>query len=64
MPVVVHCKTGEKTVTVDQKKVPGPDGAVSLGTFPFDAGESGWVEVRTTDTNGYVVADAVRFVEK
>jgi hypothetical protein len=64
VPVIVHCKTGEKTVTVDQKKDPGPDGSVSLGTFPFDAGESGWVEVRTTDSNGYVVADAVRFVEK
>ncbi|WP_455769031.1 hypothetical protein [Micromonospora zamorensis] len=33
-----------------------------LGTYPFTAGTDGSVLIRTEDTNGHVVADAVRFV--
>lgn len=32
-----------------------------LGTFPFDTGSNGSVRIRTDNTNGYVVADAVKF---
>ena len=62
VPVVVHSADGEKTVTVDQRKA--ADKGRSLGTFTFAAGEAGWVEVRTTGTDGHVIADAVRFVAK
>ena len=36
---------------------------VLLGTFTFDASTGGNVTIRTTGTNGYVIADAVRFVK-
>ncbi|MEU7840141.1 hypothetical protein AB0B39_04135 [Micromonospora sp. NPDC049114] len=35
---------------------------VPLGTYPFTAGSDGSVLIRTENTDGYVVADAVRFV--
>jgi hypothetical protein len=35
----------------------------SLGTFEFDSGSTGHVTVSDTDTDGYVIVDAVRFVE-
>jgi hypothetical protein len=63
VPVVVASADGEKTVTVNQRK-PHADGGLSLGTFSFAAGDGGWVEVRTTGTDGHVIADAVRFVAK
>jgi hypothetical protein len=62
VPVAVRDRDGETTVKVDQRKNPGTTGSVTLGQFHFDSGESGWVEVRTTGTNDFVVADAVRFV--
>lgn len=35
---------------------------VPLGTYSFAAGTGGSLLIRTELTNGYVVADAVRFV--
>jgi hypothetical protein len=32
-----------------------------VGTFPFSAGSSGSVKIRTDATNGYVISDAVKF---
>jgi hypothetical protein len=61
VPVVVTSLGGTKTVTVNQQMVP-PGGGYPLGTFEFAVGETGFVEVQTTDTNGHVVIDAVRFV--
>lgn len=62
VPVVVNTADGEKTIKVDQRKA--ADKGRSLGTFTFAAGEGGWVEVRTDATDGYVIADAVRFLKK
>lgn len=53
---------GVTTVTVNQQ-INGNQW-YSLGTFTFNAGTSGNVLIRTTNANGYVVADAVRFVER
>jgi hypothetical protein len=61
VPVVLATADGEKTVHVNQQHVTGGTGLL-LGSFEFKP-ESAWVEIRTTDTKGYVVADAVRFVE-
>ncbi len=63
VPVVVNSAEGEKTVTVNQRK-PNGDGGHSLGTYTFAKGDAGWIELRTTGTDGHVIADAVRFVEK
>jgi hypothetical protein len=63
VPVLVHHAGGETTVRVNQRKVPTLDRAfVSLGTFRFDKGKSGYVEIRNTDADGHVVMDAVQWL--
>jgi hypothetical protein len=54
--VVIHSEEGETTIRVDQRRA-----APSLGAFRFPA-EGGWVEIRNEGADGYVVANAVRFV--
>jgi hypothetical protein len=62
VPVIVHHGDGEQKLIVDQRK-PRPGGQpIVLGRFPFVRGQAGWVEIRTDDTNGHVIADAVAFV--
>jgi hyaluronate lyase len=61
VPVDVNGSGGTSTVTVNQQ-INGSQW-VSLGTYAFAAGTAGNVVVRTTGTNGYVVADGVRFVK-
>ena len=63
VPVVAKSADGEKAVTVNQRKAHGDNGH-SLGTFSFEKGDAGWVEIRTAGTDGHVIADAVRFVAK
>jgi hypothetical protein len=59
-PVDIVSGTGTNTVLVDQKQ--GGNAWFLLGTNTFAAGTGGWVRVRTTGTDGYVIADAVRLV--
>lgn len=60
-PVTVLSADGEKTLTVDQTKTaPLPQGAYSLGTFKFNAGEEAAVIFRTTGAGGNVHLDAVQ----
>jgi hypothetical protein len=62
VPVDITSAGGTATVTVNQQT--GGGDWVLLGTFPFAAGTSGNVLVRTTGTaaHQYVIADAVRFI--
>ncbi|MEU8115460.1 FAD-dependent oxidoreductase [Micromonospora sp. NPDC048947] len=60
VPVDIAYSGGLVTTTVDQRQSGGQ--WVALGTYPFTAGSDGSVLIRTEDTDGYVVADAVRFV--
>lgn len=65
VPVTVTCKGGTKKLTVDQTKTPTVDKVfVSIGKFEFEAGTNGSVTISNEGTKGFVVADAVRFVEK
>jgi hypothetical protein len=60
-PVSVLSADGEKTVTVNQTKAaPLPQGAYSLGTFKFTAGEEAAVIFRTGGAGGNVHLDAVQ----
>ena len=59
VPVDVVSATGTTTVMVDQQQQNGV--WVSLGKYPFTSGTTGSVLIRTDDTKGYVVADAVQF---
>lgn len=60
VPVDITHANGTTTVTVNQTT----NGSqwVPLGTYDFTSGTGGSVLIRTTGTNGYVIADAVRFV--
>ena len=59
VPVTVTFNGGSQVITVNQRSSGG--GWNKLGDFPFAAGITGNVEIGTTGTNGYVVADAVGF---
>jgi hypothetical protein len=61
VPVDIQDATGTNTVFVNQKLSGGQWTLVAVNTFA--AGTGGWVRVRTTGTDGYVIADAVRFVK-
>jgi hypothetical protein len=60
VPVTITYDGGSTTVTVNQQE---NGDWVLLGTFPFVAGTSGSVLIETTDTDGYVIADAAAWVE-
>ncbi|GAB3858272.1 hypothetical protein GCM10027610_095910 [Dactylosporangium cerinum] len=60
MPVDVVHAGGLSTFGVDQRTSGGQ--WVALGTFQFTAGSAGSVLIRTEQTDGYVIADAARFV--
>ena len=63
VPVVIHHAEGETTVYVNQQEPPsGPDGVQVLGSFQFDAGKSGWLEIRNEGTKGHVIADAAQWL--
>lgn len=61
VPVAIHHAGGKKQIVVDQTKRPKIDGVFqSLGIFKFDGNAE--VEITNTDTDGYVILDAVQFV--
>ena len=63
-PVSVLSADGEKTLTVDQTKAaPLPQGAYSLGTYKFNAGEEAAVIFRTVGAGGNVHLDAVQVLQ-
>ncbi|MFI5914141.1 FAD-dependent oxidoreductase [Dactylosporangium sp. NPDC051541] len=59
VPVDIVHSDGTTTRTVDQRASGGT--WVPLGTYSFAAGTTGSVLIRTDHTEGYVIADAVRF---
>ena len=59
-PIDILSANGTSTVTVNQQNNNGT--WVLLGTYAFNAGNSGKIVIRTTGTNGYVIADAVQLV--
>jgi hypothetical protein len=64
VPVVVKHADGEVKVTIDQKKKPAVQELLqSVGTFRFEKGQAGFVEISNAGTNGYVVIDAVQWME-
>ncbi len=63
VPVTITHAEGKKTVLVNQRKAPPIDGAwISLGTFTFDRGKAGSVEVGNTGVDGHVILDAVQWL--
>jgi FAD dependent oxidoreductase len=63
VPVVIHHADGEKTFVVDQKMKPTEKfNLYPLGTFRFEVGKAGWLEVRNEGTSGHVIIDAVQWL--
>jgi hypothetical protein len=62
-PVTVAYADGKTTVMVNQRK-PGPieKAWVSLGTFRFEKGRGGSVEIGNAGADGHVIADAVQWL--
>lgn len=57
---VVHHSGGATEVKINHKAV--GNGFVYLGTYHFEAGTSGYVEISNrSSTSGYIIADAIRF---
>ncbi len=63
-PVTIRHADGETVVKIDQKKKPPlQDLFISVGTYRFEAGKAGYAEIGNTGTDGFVVIDAVQWVE-
>lgn len=63
VPVTVTHAGGSDVVRINQRKPPTLEKAfVSVGKYTFDKKETAQVTVSTTDTDGYVIVDAVQFV--
>lgn len=64
VPVVIKHADGEAKVSIDQRRKPAVQELLHfVGTFRFDQGRGGYVEISNTGTDGYVVIDAVQWVE-
>ena len=58
-------EVGEKKVIVNQKTEPAIDRLfVSLGEFDFSSDSPAAVTISNQDTDGYVIIDAVQWIEK
>jgi len=63
VPVAIEHAAGTANVTVNQQATPSVGGVFAvLGEYDF--GASAAVEVSTAGTDGYVIIDAVQFVER
>jgi hypothetical protein len=63
VPVAIVHADGTTTVKVNQRKPPTVEQAfVSLGTFRFEKGKAGRVEVRNDGVDGHVIIDALQWL--
>ena len=65
VPVLIRHADGKTLIHVNQRTPPPIERTfLPLGTFRFIAGTEGMVTVSNEGTDGFVVADAVQFIEK
>jgi hypothetical protein len=63
VPVTIVCGPTASTLKVNQRKPPTIENAfVSLGTYCFQKGKAGYVEISNKDADGYVIIDAVQWL--
>lgn len=60
--VYVHSAEGSDLHLVNQRKPLEEAPFQSLGVYSFEAGDHGYVEIRTENADGYVIADAVQWL--
>ncbi len=61
VPITITSADGEKAVKLDQKKE-AKDGFRSLGVYRFEASKPAKIVISNTDTDGYVIVDAVQLL--
>ena len=65
VPVTIHHMKGKTTRFVNERITPPVDGAfIDLGVFQFAADGPAIVTVNNANTDGFVVIDGMRFIEK
>jgi hypothetical protein len=65
VPVTITHAGGESVVKVNQRKQPSIDRMFeSVGTYEFAADKEYTVEITNKDTDGFVIADAVQWIER
>jgi hypothetical protein len=65
VPVTVRAADGEHAVRLNEQEVPPIEETfISLGVFPFNADQPASVVVSCEGTRGFVVVDAMQFLEK
>lgn len=63
VPVTIVHAVGTAMVKVNQRRAAPVDGAfLSLGTFRFEKGTAGYVEISNRDVDGFVIIDAVQWL--
>jgi len=62
VPVSIISGTGTTPVVINETATGSQ--WVSLGTYPFNSGTNGAVVIANTGANGFVIADAVRFLKQ
>ncbi|HRH97514.1 MAG TPA: FAD-dependent oxidoreductase [Prosthecobacter sp.] len=63
VPVIIHHADGEEKIIVNQKKKASEkDVLLPLGTFRFEKGKTGWLEIRNEGTTGHVIIDAAQWL--
>jgi len=63
VPVIIHHADGEEKIIVNQKnKAPEKDILLPLGTFRYEKGKTGWLEIRNEGTTGHVLIDAAQWL--
>ena len=63
VPVTIASGPTIETVKVNQRKPPTLDKAfISLGTYCFQKGKAGYVEISNKDVDGFVIIDAVQWI--
>ncbi|MDB6137156.1 MAG: hypothetical protein JWO94_228 [Verrucomicrobiaceae bacterium] len=64
VPVTIHSADGDKKVLVNERKKGPVKGLLQpVGTYRFEAGKTGWVEISNEGTDGHVIIDAVQWLE-
>ncbi len=62
VPISIQTKADVKKLRLNQKEATKENGFQAVGTFAYEAEESVIVILTNTDTDGYVIADAVQIV--
>ncbi len=63
VPVTIVHADGKQMMTINQRKTPPLERAfMSLGTYRFEPGRLGYVEISNAGADGYVIIDAVQWL--